>query len=326
MTSTLAGAPAATAQSTAPPSPAPAVSDPPPAPEEGSVEITATGPGGDALPGAAFTLLDSAGKEAGRATSDAQGRLSFPGLPPGIYRLKETASGSPLHAAVDDRDVVVTPGTATKLTLAHPFRAAPFLLKAKDSKSGRLLPGSTVNIGSGTSTLLTLTTGPQGTATAQLPMSSRTASLWVRQVKAPAGYDLYRPSTKFTATPGSPVTVTLTNTRTAPTLPPDPTGRPTTAPSPEPTTEPPTGKPSNGAHSPPGRTTPGTGAPTTPSAKDASLPLPPAAHGSLARTGADATAWAIGGGLLLAAGGGTVLATRHRRATEPAHAKRRNSH
>ncbi|WP_226962743.1 hypothetical protein [Streptomyces sp. C8S0] len=57
-----------------------------------------------------------------------------------------------------DQDVIVTPGAATRLTITDPFKAAKILLQAKDSKTGKLLPGATVNIGTG-STLLTLTTG-----------------------------------------------------------------------------------------------------------------------------------------------------------------------
>lgn len=45
------------------------------------------------MPGAGFLLLDSAGQEAGRGTTDAQGKLTSSDLAPGVYRLKETASG-----------------------------------------------------------------------------------------------------------------------------------------------------------------------------------------------------------------------------------------
>lgn len=161
---TLTWAPVASAE---PSEPAPLASAAPaetPAPDAGSVEITTKDTAGDALPGAAFLLLDSTGQEAGRGQSDAQGKLTFPDLAPGIYRLKQTGSGSPLHEVVADQDVIVTPGNATRLTITDPFKAAKVLLQAKDDKTGKLLPGATVNIGTGTSTLLTLTTGSKGTA------------------------------------------------------------------------------------------------------------------------------------------------------------------
>lgn len=99
-----------------------------------------------------------------------------------MYRLKETSSGSPLHDIVADQDVIVTPGATAHLTIADPFKAAQVSLKAKDDKTGKLLPGSTVNIGSGDKTLLTLTTGPKGTASGELPVSGRKTEFWVKQI------------------------------------------------------------------------------------------------------------------------------------------------
>ncbi|MFE9913290.1 prealbumin-like fold domain-containing protein [Streptomyces clavifer] len=78
--------------------------------ETGGVAILKKDPGGDVLAGASFTLLDSAGKEAANGKTDAQGQLVFNDLTPGVYRLKEVTSGSPLHDTVDDQDVIVTPG------------------------------------------------------------------------------------------------------------------------------------------------------------------------------------------------------------------------
>jgi uncharacterized surface anchored protein len=148
-----------------------------------------------------FLLLDSTGQENGRGKTDAQGKLTFPDLAPGVYRLKQTASGSPLHEVVADQDVIVTPGTATRLTINDPFKAAKVLLQVKDDKTGKLMPGATVNIGTGTSTLLTLTTGAKGTASGELPVSSRRTQFWVKEIKAPAGYDLYKTTKTFTALP-----------------------------------------------------------------------------------------------------------------------------
>lgn len=106
----LIWAPAASAQ---PSEPAPSASVVPAetlASEAGSVEITAKDTAGGVLPGAVSLLLDSAGQEAGRGQSDAQGKLTFPDLAPGVYRLKETTTGSTLHEVIADQDVIVTPG------------------------------------------------------------------------------------------------------------------------------------------------------------------------------------------------------------------------
>ncbi|MFG3153973.1 SpaA isopeptide-forming pilin-related protein [Streptomyces sp. NPDC048219] len=314
VTGSLSWAPTASAQSTDP-SPSASTSAVPrnaADTETGGVAIVKKDPGGDVLAGASFALFDSAGKETASGKTDTQGQLAFKDLAPGVYRLKEVSSGSPLHDTVDDQDVIVTPGTDTPLTIIDPFKDASVRLKAKDDKTGKLLPGSTVNIGSGTKTILTLTTGPDGTATGKLPINSRTGTdFWVKQVKAPEGYDLYKPSKTFQAKPGDPVTVTTTNAKTATTPPPTekPTGKPTDKPSHKPTPDKP-GKDED---------TPAPSVSETPAADETtSSTAAPAPEGALAHTGADATPWLIGGtGVLIAAGGGALFAVRRRRTDDP---------
>ncbi|MEU4147358.1 MSCRAMM family protein [Streptomyces parvulus] len=317
---TLTWAPAASAEPAEPSPSASAAATETPAPDAGSVEITAKDAAGDALPAATFLLLDSAGQEAGRGQTDAQGKAIFSDLAPGVYRLKQTATGSPLHEAVADQDVIVTPGATTRLTITDPFKAAQVLLQAKDDKTGKLLPGATVNIGTGTSTLLTLTTGAKGTASGELPVSSRSTEFWVKEIKAPAGYDLYKPTKTFTAGPGAPVTVTVTNTKTHTDPKPDPSDKPTHKPTPSPSSP---GKPSSGnggtAPSAANRPTPeADSAPDADSSSVAAAPVkdstPKAPTGSLAHTGADATPWLVGGATaLIAAGGGALLLARRSR-------------
>ncbi|MDX2680101.1 MSCRAMM family protein [Streptomyces sp. NY05-11A] len=318
VTGTLTWAPAANAQPSEPTPSASAAAAETTGPDAGSVEITTRDTAGDVLPGAAFLLLDSAGQEAGRGTTDAQGKLTLPDLAPGVYRLKETASNSPLHEVVADQDVIVTPGATTRLSITDSFKAAEVLLQAKDDKTGKFLPGATVNIGTGTSTLLTLTTGAKGTASGELPVSSRKTQFWVRQVKAPAGYELYKPSKTFTAGPGAPVTLTVTNTKTATSPKPDPSDRPTPKPTSIPST--PADKPgSDTVGTKP--STPGTGRPDADSSSTPAFPdsdaTPTTPAGSLAHTGADSTPWiAAGAGLLVVAGAVTMVAVRRRRAAE----------
>ncbi|WP_432012669.1 SpaA isopeptide-forming pilin-related protein [Streptomyces cucumeris] len=316
---TLTWAPAASAE---PAEPTPSASAAPaetPDPDAGSVEITTKNTAGDALPGAAFLLLDSAGQEAGRGQSDAQGKLTFPDLAPGIYRLKQTTTGSPLHRVVASQDVIVTPGAATRLTITDPFKAAKVLLQAKDDKTGKLLPGATVNIGTGTSTLLTLTTGAEGTASGELPVSSRRTQFWVKEIKAPAGYDLYKPTKTVTAGPGTtPVTVTVANAKAATAQKPDPSSKPTHKPTDSPSSS---GKPSSGT----GGATPFASGSDTPEPDSSPLAAasgndssPKAPTGSLAHTGADATPWLISGAaLLIAAGGGALVLARRARTDSP---------
>ncbi|MBT3152431.1 hypothetical protein HTV45_16370 [Streptomyces sp. CHD11] len=310
---TLTWAPAASAEPSEPsPSTSAALAETP-APDAGSVEITTKDTAGDALPGAVFLLLDSAGQEAGHGKTDAQGKLTFSDLAPGVYRLKETASGSPLHEVVADQDVIVTPGATTRLTITDPFKAAKVLLQVKDDKTGKLLPGATVNIGTGTSTLLTLTTGAKGTASGELPMSSRRAQFWVKEIKAPAGYDLYKPTKTFTAGPGDPVTVTVNNAKTPTDSKPEPSVKPTHTPTDTPSSP---GKPNSGTEG----ATPSASGSDTPepdSSNVAATPVgdstPKTPTGTLAHTGADATPWLIGGAAVLIVGGGGALIMARRR-------------
>jgi hypothetical protein len=307
VTGTSALAPAASAKT---PEPTPSTSVTPlSAAGNGSVTILKKDPDGDVLAGATFTLLDSTGKQAASGTTNAEGQLAFQGLAPGVYRLKEVASGSPLYEVVDDQDVIVTPGADTPLTITDPFQAAKVLLQAKDDKTGKLLSGATVNIGTGDSTLLTMTTGAKGTASGELPVSSRKTQFWVKEIKAPAGYKLYSPSKSFTAGPGTPVTVTVTNSKTTTGSSPAPTQKPTSPPT---STAPTTGDSTAPSESPTGHTAMDAGSSL---AADASREATPKTQtGSLAHTGADATPWLLGGaGLLVAGGIAIVVAARTRR-------------
>lgn len=303
VTGSLSWAPTASAESTDP-TPSSSTSAAPrnaAEAETGGVAILKKDPGGGLLAGASFTLFDSAGKETASGKTNAQGQLAFKDLAPGVYRLKEVSSGSPLHETVDDQDVIVTPRTDTPLTIVDPFKDASVLLKAKDEQTGKLLAGSTVNIGSGDKTIPTLTTGSDGTATGKLPINSRTGSdFWVKQVKAPEGYEIYKPSKAFKAKLGDPVTVTNAKTTTPPPAE-KPTDRPTDKPAPD--------KPGEDED------TPAPSASGTPTSDEtASSTAAPAPAGSLAHTGADATPWLIGGaGALIAAGGAALVVTRRRR-------------
>ena len=181
VTVTLVWTPAASAQTSGPTQPASAESAETTTLDVGSIAITKKDAAGDALSGAAFLLLDPTGQEARRGKTDSQGKVTFSDLVPGVYRLKETSSGSPLHEVVADQDLIVTAGAATPLQIVDPFKAAQAVLQAKDDKTGKLLTGSTVNIGTGSGTLLTLTTGPQGTATGELPVTKRKTEFWVKR-------------------------------------------------------------------------------------------------------------------------------------------------
>ncbi|GAA3196346.1 MULTISPECIES: SpaA isopeptide-forming pilin-related protein [Streptomyces] len=311
---TLTCAPAASAQSS---EPTPSTSAETPVPDAGNVEIRVKDTAGDVLPGAVLLLLDADGQDAGRGQTDAQGTLTVPDLAPGVYRLKQT-SGSPLHEVAADQDVIVTPGETTRLTIIDQFKAATVLLQVKDGKTGKPLPGATVNVGASTSPLLTLTTGAKGTASGNLPVTSRRTQIWVKEIQAPAGYDLYKPTKIATASPGTPVTVTITNPKTASDPKREPSSKPTHKNTDAPSSS---GKPSSGTgwatRSAPGSDTPKPGS-SRAAATSVNNSTPKTPTGSLAHTGADATPWLVAGATaLITAGGGALAVARRSRTDSP---------
>ncbi|OKI10224.1 hypothetical protein A6A06_01375 [Streptomyces sp. CB02923] len=279
------------------------------------MQILKKDPDGHRMPGAAFILLDDAGKEAASGRTNAEGRLAFEDLATGVYRLKETSSGSPLHTVAADQDVIATPGPAVPLTVTDPFKPANLTVKKTDKSSGKPLPGAIVNVTPVDSSgkTVTVATGKDGTATVQLPVTTRTGTPYkITESKAPSGYELDSAPAKITAKPGAPETVTFADTPKRP-----PTPSPTeTAPTPtapaKPAPERTPGK-QNQATPHPEASASGAAAPTHSSAP----PAPQQATGSLAHTGADSTPWLLGAaGVLLAGGAAVVIAARRRRSQD----------
>ncbi|MFD9715829.1 SpaA isopeptide-forming pilin-related protein [Streptomyces sp. NPDC059076] len=321
----LAWAPSAAAE-TASPSPVPTSGTAPrdtidPVAETGGIRILKKDPDGALLSGAAFALLDSTGNQVGAEATDAAGLLAFQDLDAGVYRLKETSSGSPLHDTVADQDIIVPPRTTVPLTIVDPFKPANLTVKKTDRGSGKPLAGAIINITpqSGGRTL-TLTTGKDGTAQVALPVNTRTGTPYTAtETRAPGGYHLNPKPVKITAKPGAPLVLTHTSVKkTAPTTPPatpphttPPATRPpaTTAPSPSATATGATApKPSQKTNTTATSATAGSAAADTSHATGR-----PMEKGQLARTGS-AAPWLLGGTvLLLATGAGTVIAVRRRR-------------
>ncbi|MFF5781632.1 collagen binding domain-containing protein [Streptomyces virginiae] len=256
----------------------------------GGVTIRKKDPEGTRLVGAAFQLLDSDGKQVAAGKTDEQGNLVFDKLPVGTYWLRETSSGSPVHDLVPEQTITITAGRtaqANPLDLVDPFKKARLSVKKTDKNTGKTLPGAVIAIRADETdktgkhtpgkVITSVTTGTDGTATVPLDVTLKAGTrYWAGETKAPEGYQLDASPVAFTARPGADVTVTLADEPTA-TTPPSPSTPPATPPA----------------------TTP----PTTP-------------PGSLAHTGADATAWLAGGATaLLAAGGGLYLINRRRRRT-----------
>ncbi|MFJ2114104.1 SpaA isopeptide-forming pilin-related protein [Streptomyces sp. NPDC087850] len=285
-------------------------------PQPGTVEITKKDPGGALLVGVEFNLLDTLnGTKALTGKTNADGVLRFEGVAPGVWRLKETATGSPIHDLAPDQDVIVTPGQTVKLAVVDPFKPADLTVTKTDKASGKPLAGAVINItpASGDGKPVTLTTGKDGTATAKLPVAARAGTSYTAtETKAPDGYQLDSTPAKITAKPGATVTAAFTNTKKE-----QPTQPPTTpAPTPTPPTTPPITPSTKPTPSTPATSQPPTSSAAPTPEQTISSTSSPAPTGSLAQTGADATGWLLAGaGVLIAAGGGAVLAVRRRRNT-----------
>ncbi|MFE6461234.1 collagen binding domain-containing protein [Streptomyces cinereoruber] len=289
----------------------------------GGLRLIKVDPEGRPAPGAAFQLVDSAGKTIANGKTAADGVLTFTGLAPGIARLKETSSGSPLLDTVPDQDVVITPGEPTTLQITDPYKPADLTLKITDKATGKGLAGAVVNItpkGEKGSTL-TLTTGKDGTAKASLAVGKKAGTTYaITQTKAPSGYRPQATSVDIIAVPGVHVSAALGSTAVAP-----PTQKPTTNPSQKPTTRPtttathrptPGNSPATGASS--GNPSPSSSPSFAVDAATATTPASPTATsgpaGALANTGSNhATRLLLAGGaVLLITGAVTVYLVRRR--------------
>lgn len=286
-----------------------------PEPQPGTVEILKKDPDGALLAGAEFSLLDTLnGTKALTGKTNADGVLRFEDVTPGVWRLKETATGSPIHDLAPDQDVIVTPGQSAKLTIVDTFKPADLTVTKTDKATGKPLAGAVINITPATADAkpVTLTTGKDGTATTKLPVTTRAGTTYTAtETKAPDGYQLNSTPVKITAKPGAPATAAFTNTKKE-----QPTQPPTTPkPSETPTTPatPPTTPPAKPSPSTPETSQPPASEQPTPETTTSSTSSP-APTGSLAQTGSGSTGWLLAGaGALIAAGGTAVFALRRRR-------------
>ncbi|MCC3775868.1 SpaA isopeptide-forming pilin-related protein [Streptomyces sp. UNOB3_S3] len=314
VTGTLAWAPTATAHTAEPTPTATAPASNAPDTPTGGVQIRKKDPSGAVLGGAQFSLLNTInGTKALQGTTNSEGILRFEGVTPGVYRLKETSTGSSLHELVPDQDVIVTAGQDAPLTIIDPFKPADLTVKKTDKATDKPLAGAVISVApTDKGDSVTLTTGKDGTASAKLPVFSRTGTEYTAtETKAPAGYQMDAKPVKLTAKPGAPVAVTLTNTATGQTTKPPatPPASPEAATPSKPSAKPTPDQPAEAG------TAPSPSASSTPLVDEAAAsPAAPGPEGSLAHTGADATPWLLGGaGVLLVAGGGAVIAARRRR-------------
>ncbi|WP_424212689.1 SpaA isopeptide-forming pilin-related protein [Streptomyces sp. BI20] len=263
---------------------------------------------GKPLAGAVINVLDDAGgkpgtKKVAEVTTDAAGiakvKIGMDVKAGQTYWAKEVKAPAKYQLNGEPQSFKATPGAAVSLTMFNDPKPARLTVLKVDKADKAPLAGmgwqvSTVKVDSdgnkvpGTK-VASGTTGKDGkSAPVNLDALVDTGIEYLlTETKAPAGYERAERPVPITARADEPVDVRVENTRAA------------TPPAPE-TPEPSTAPTSPAAPSAPGK---GGNAPAKPT-------------GSLAATGAELSVWVAGGaGLLVAAGGATVWATRRRRAS-----------
>jgi hypothetical protein len=294
LTQAPASATTPTPSATAPHSAAPRTSAP------GGISVHATASDGTPVAEAAFTLTDLAGTTAASGTTGADGTLAFPDLSPGVYHLRQTATGSSTVQLAPDQDVVVPDGVTVPVTVTDPFTPAGLTVHLTDS-AGKPVSGADIAITSSTGKAVTVTTGASGSAQASLPVTSRTGTPYtVAEQTGPHGAPAHSKPATVRAQPSGLISITLTDTAAT-----TPTTSPTTPPSTDPAAAP-----------APGNQSTATGpAPEPGPASSTSTTLAASAqHAQLAHTGADATTWLAGtAALLMVIGAGTLSGVRYRR-------------
>jgi hypothetical protein len=117
------------------------------------------------------------------------------------------------------------------VVIVDPFKPASLILSKIDKDSGKALSGAVINIAVDTvgadgkhgpgKKVVTVTTGPDGTATAKLDVLLKAGTTyWATEVKAPTGYELDTTPQRFTAKPAARIEVTIADTKTPTTSPP----------------------------------------------------------------------------------------------------------
>lgn len=290
----------------------------------GGLRIIKTDPEGRPVTGTAFQLLDASGKTLADGKTGNDGTLTFTELVPGIARLKETASGSPLLDTLPDQDVVIVPGPPADLPITDPYKAATLTLKITDKATGKGLAGAVTNVtpkgAKDNKGAFALTTGKDGTAKATLPVGKKTGTIYtLTQTKAPGGHRPQTAPVDVTALPGQTATASLVNTATSAPPTQKPTPRPTTSASgqPAPSSSSSASPAGEGSIAPSSAATPGAANAATGSASPTD---DTSSAGALANTGSTNGTLALlaGGASLVIAGAVTVYFTWRRRKTDSA--------
>lgn len=168
---------------------------------------------GKLLSGAEFLVEGQGGGYSQRFTTDANGRIIIAKLHPGTYQVKETRAPVGYELSAAQQTAIITDVNAPEpvyLYFKNEKQAGKLHIKKQDAADGKPLSGAEFKITGEDGSEMSVTTGADGTATADYV--SLHVLYTVTEQKAPAGYEPdFVPQTARIEQAGKTVTLVFTN-------------------------------------------------------------------------------------------------------------------